>query len=429
MTPLFRHPDRRPPASGRSRNSPTILRGLCVSLSSVVMSCAVAASSGTLPAFMTEINDLFSGHGDSFMTYSELHDRYLVMTAAERKQAGQLISMADAMFGRYTDADAHYRDSFPSKPAMACPSPPFQGQKVNDAMVRVAGDATVLMINESHSSVTTRAVIISALPALRKAGFTAFALEALNPAHADDFVGTESHKAGAYVRDDAKSGFYLREPIYAQLVDEARRLGFKFVAYEASDTAHDKREDQQAANVKHWIDGHPGARVVLVGGYSHIWKTPDWMAGQLMASGTKSIVSVDQIDAIHGCLGQSAMAGPSLWLTSDGHAWTSHPDRVDATLTGMLPSARGPGASWLTLGGRRSPVKIPHPCAGARPCLLEARRHGQVDSVPEDRMVLFNKDEQATLYVAPGSYVLTSRTKKGQDQTALEVGTPGTEGD
>ena len=391
---------------------------------SLAMSCGLAAANDPLAAFMGSVNDLFKGTGDAFVIYTGLHERYGAMKASERRQAGQLMSMADAMFGRYTDADAHYADSFPPKPLPTCPSAPFQKQPMAEAIVRVAGDARVLMINESHSSVSTRAAIIDALPALRKAGFTAIALEALNPEHADDFVGAGHEKHDAYVRDDGEAGFYLREPVYAQLVNEARRLNYDFVAYEASDTTHDTREEQQAANLMRWIDKHPEARVVLLGGYSHIWKTSDWMAGKLMAAGMRSVASVDQIDAIRGCRGGSDTHSPALWLEPDGRAWTSHPERVDATVTAMPPAARGQGKNWLTLGGRRQPVDIARPCAGVRPCLLEARKPGEADGVPEDRLVLFGKGEHATLYVAPGSYVLTSRTKDDQSQTALQIAAP-----
>jgi hypothetical protein len=397
------------------------LRRVSACSAALAMSWAASASSGSLSAFMVDVNDVFQGHGDSFEKYIELHDEYRVMTTLERKQAGQLMSMADAMFGRYQDADAHYADSFPSKPPSKCPAPPFQSRPVADAIAGIAGNARVLMLNESHSSATTRAVIINALAALHRDGFTAIALEALNPNHANPFTDTGEKAPRSYVRDDNKSGFYLREPVYAQLVSEARRLGFVFVAYEGSENSHDKREAQQAANLKHWIDEHPESRLVVIGGYSHIWKTSDWMAGKLMGTGMRSVVSVDQIDGINGCVGQLGKGRPALWVTPDGHAWSSHPDRVDATITGIPPSARGQGASWLTLDGRRRSVEISHPCAGARPCLLEARRRGEEDSVPEDRLVLFSKNERATLYVAPGSYVLTSRTKVGKEQTTLEV--------
>jgi len=394
---------------------------LFIALLSIAASCYAGSSPSDFPSFMNTAKTVFTGKGDDFTMYAVLHAEYQTLPPADRKQAGQFLSMIDAMFGRYDDAGRHYADSFPAKAPIECPSPPFQKTPIEDSIAAIAGNSRVLLVNESHSNVETRASIIRALPALRRAGYTHVAMEALNPASPDAITQGSGATGGDYLHDNVKAGFYLREPVYAQMVEEAHRLGYGLVAYESERTWDDQREAQQAANLKRWLDANPGARVVVVAGYSHIWKSDGWMAERLAASGVKSTVAVDQIDGLRGCRGPENQRTPVLWMTRQQHAWSSQPARVDATVTWRPGRDRGGVSSWLTLGGRRMAVSIPQPCQGKRPCLLEARHVGADGRVPEDRLVLFRVVENAVLYLSPGKYVVLARTSDETKRTTLEV--------
>lgn len=384
--------------------------------------CALnAADASRMPTFMARANDVFQGKGDAFLSYVALHGSYQIMSAKDRKQAGQLLSMVDAMFGRYDDAARHYTDTFPSKPAPSCPGAPFEARPALEAVAALARDARVVLINESHSKVVTRSSIISVLPALREAGFTHLALEALNPATANSVILAEPDRRRHQLPDNVKAGFYLREPVFAQMVNEARELGFGLVAYESEASEQPQREEGQAANLAHWLQAHPRGRLVVVAGYSHIWKSDGWMAQRLAASTQVSILSVDQIEGTSGCTGKPQPATPSLWVTPSGQAWAIHPERVDATVTWHSSDARGDIGSWLDLGGRRREVAVAVACGGKRPCLIEARAVDAEGSVPEDRFVLFSASESASLYLSPGRYVLTARTVTTATRSTIEV--------
>lgn len=380
-----------------------------------------AADSSHLPTFMAGANDVFQGKDDAFLSYVALHGSYQVMSAEDRKQAGQLLSMVDAMFGRYDDAARHYADTFPSKSAPSCPGAPFEARPAVEALAALARDARVVLINESHSKVATRSSIISVLPALRKAGFTHLALEALNPATTSSVIRAEPNMQRHQLPDNVKAGFYLREPVFAQMVNGARDLGFGLVAYESEASEQPLREEEQAANLAHWLQSHPHDRLVVVAGYSHIWKSDGWMAQRLAAFTHLPILSVDQIEGIGGCTGKPQPATPSLWVTPSGQAWAMQPERVDATVIWHSSDARGDVGSWLDLGGRRREVSVAAACGGKRPCLIEARTVDAEGSVPEDRLVLFSASESASLYLSPGRYVLTTRTVTMSTRSSIEV--------
>lgn len=374
-----------------------------------------------LATFLATANEVFTGKGDSFASYVTLHDDYRVMKRADRKQAGQVLSMVDAMFGRYADASHHYGDSFPENDAPACPSAPFRETPAAEGLAQLVGSSRVLLLNESHSKVQTRAAIIAMLPVLKGEGFTHLALEALNPDGAQSLIIPVHGHGERRLRDDIGAGFYLREPVYAKLVENAQLLGFELLAYESESTDHEAREAQQAANLERWLHDHPTERLLVVAGYSHIWKNGDWMAQKLVGSSGQTVVSVDQIDGVAGCVGSTAKAGPSIW-TSPGHgAWAAHPDRVDATMTWKIASKRDDASNWLSLGGTRKRVAVPSACDGRRPCLVEARVTQAPDTVPEDRLVAFDTSERPVLYLTPGQYAVVERTPSGAMNKHLAV--------
>ncbi|SDG54165.1 hypothetical protein [Dyella sp. 333MFSha] len=408
------------------RTSRLLRIALIVPLLGLLPGVSTGAEPNDFPHFVAHAQDIFQGKGDDFASYVALHDAYDRLTPAARKGAGQLLSMIDAMYGRYDDASRHYADTFPAKVPPLCPSGPYAQTPLDAAILTVAARSRVLLINESHSMVQTRAAIIELLPTLRKAGFTDLALEALNPANADSLINAPAGAGRSALPDDIKAGFYLREPVYARMVENAKSLGFGLVAYESEDVDHQRREAQQADHLQAWLNLHPKGRLLVIAGYSHIWKNEGWMAEKLMASTGGAVVSIDQIDGLGGCRGPKPAAVPSLWLSSAGQAWTLHPERVDATVTWRTSDRRGHASTWLSLGGMRKPVSVPSACHGKRPCLVEATRDDARGGVPEDRLVTFKASESSILYVTPGNYIVVERTLKDVRRRSLDVQRDGT---
>jgi chloramphenicol 3-O-phosphotransferase len=397
--------------------------GIAAAIASCAAMGAEASKVDTLPAFMAQANNIFQGQGDAFEEYVTLHQSYPHLSASERRQAGQIISMTDTMFGRYEDASAHYEASFPpgSLPSK-CPPGGYRPQDPSASIAGIVNNAQLVLMNESHSKVQTRASIIEMLPALKAAGYTHLALEALAPSIVENQLRDDGLQSRGYVRDDPKAGFYLREPIYAELVRTALALGFTLVSYESEDTEHAKREAQQADHIGNWLKSNPRSRLVVIAGYSHIWKQDGWMADLLSKQGGISLVSLDQVDAMGHCPTRGRSQPFAFWLSPTNQAWSSHPERVDATVTSPDGGRRGNEHSWLDLGGQRLPTRLNSKgCSGHLPCLIEARRVTEPDSVPADRWVAFKSEEPTILYLAPGLYEVSYRWPHGQRTSRLDV--------
>ena len=140
---------------------------------------------------------------------------------------GQYMSWYQTFIGDYPGAHESYsirqlaaRDDAPSplggdwspKPAL-------------DAIAGLARGRKAIFLNEAHNVPITRSLTVQLLPRLRAEGYTYFAAETLYESDAEGL-----RQRGYPI---PKSGFYTMEPIAAEMVRSAIRLGFKIVAYES----------------------------------------------------------------------------------------------------------------------------------------------------------------------------------------------------
>jgi hypothetical protein len=139
----------------------------------------------------------------------------------------------------------------------------------------VADTARVIMINERHHADGDRLLTLGLLSRLRAKGYRYFAAEAL--AESD----TALARRGYPVAGSGSS--YVLEPVFAEVVREALRLGYVIVPYEcmpgedaprdSSDTRsrQARRDSVQAAHIVERIfRGDPDAKVLVHAGYAHI---------------------------------------------------------------------------------------------------------------------------------------------------------------
>lgn len=148
--------------------------------------------------------------------------------------------------------------------------------EVLNEIVNQASLTNVLMVNENHYYPNHRLLMLDLLPKLKANGYTHLALEALDHP-ADSLLNLPS------ASPKLSNGFYTMEQNYGNLLREAKRLGFIFVAYENQDQNKD-RELGQAENLYNRTIGKDrNAMVVVYAGIDHILesKTPNgkkWMA-------------------------------------------------------------------------------------------------------------------------------------------------------
>lgn len=179
--------------------------------------------------------------------------------------------------GNYNEAYAYMDESRswwkPEPDITASPIDKARPQNALDVIGSIADRRQVIMINEEHDTPMHRAFTARLLPVLYKKGFRYFAPETI--------VDEQINQRGYATH---KSGFYQSDPVYADLVRTAIRLGFKIVPYDLSpdcenppdnsDYCQDVRERGQAQNLYDRIlKNDPKAKILVHVGRTHNQKT------------------------------------------------------------------------------------------------------------------------------------------------------------
>ncbi|MER3546097.1 MAG: hypothetical protein C4338_00290, partial [Rhodanobacteraceae bacterium] len=350
---------------------------------------------------------------------------------------GQYVSWYQTFIGDYADALQSF--SIRESPlADDAPSPLGQpGMHPLPALTYIptlAKSYKAVFLNEAHNVPLTRSLTVQLLKALREEGFNTFAAETL---YRSD---TDLAKRGYPTAD---SGFYTREPVYAEMVRTALKLGYKVVAYEADDQYQgDAREAAQARNLAKLFKDDPNTRLVVNGGYAHIQKQGKFLNGQSMAehfiedTGIQPL-SVEQTMLISHA--DSSMdhpyyldvvqslnpAQPTVFVDKHAKPWSLRPG-YDVSVFFPMTRLRDGRPTWLTLGNLRVPYVVNgEVCRNQFPCLIAARYANEGDdAIPADRMVLdviplmmvgsikvttsgANVTPSGELYLRPGSYRLS----------------------
>jgi hypothetical protein len=371
---------------------------------------------------------------------------------------GQYLSWYQSFIGDYKDAELGF--SIQQKPlADDKPSPLAQpgwhAVPALDYIPQLAKNYRVVFLNEAHNIALTRTLTVRLLKPLREQGFNVFAVETLYHADVDAL-----NKRGYPI---AASGFYTREPVYAEMVRTALRLGYKVVAYEADpDHTGNAREAQQAENLWKIVKADPNARIVVNAGYAHIQQTGQFLGAESMAehfmkdSGITPL-SVEQTILIphqdsgmdhpdYGpIVGSLHPTQPMVFIDKHAKPWSLRPG-YDASVIFPPEQFVYDRPTWLELWGARVPFTVSgNLCQRHWPCMVAARYAAEGDdAIPADRMVLDPvplttiNDIKITqgdysipigqLYLRPGQrYRLTITDERGQrigNQT-ITVAKPG----
>ncbi|MGH8233395.1 MAG: hypothetical protein ACREPU_04275 [Rhodanobacteraceae bacterium] len=315
---------------------------------------------------------------------------------------GQYLSWYQSFIGDYKDAEQSF--SIQQKALRGdSPSPLTQpgGHPVPalNYIPQLAKKYRVVFLNEAHNIALTRTLTVRLLKPLREEGFNVFAVETLY--HSDIAA---LNKRGY---PTAASGFYTREPIYAEMVRTALKLGYKVVAYEA-DAEHtgNAREAQQAENLWKILKDDPNARLVVNAGYAHIQKIGKFLGAQSMAEhfisdsginplSVEQTVLIPHQDPAMNYPDYGAIIGtlhpkqPIVFVDKDGKPWSLRPG-YDVSVIFPEEHFQLGRPTWLGLWGARIPVTVSgEVCEHHYPCMIAARYADEGDdAIPADRMVL-----------------------------------------
>jgi hypothetical protein len=218
------------------------------------------------------------------------------MRPADKTMAQQFFAFSEAELGLYGEAvrDFPLKARLPGDTVLPTPAD-WKAVDAADAITGLAAQRRVVMVNEAHHDAHTRLLTLALLPRLRAIGYTHLAIEAL-------IEDNDALRKRGYPVDTSGTE-YLREPVYAEIVREALRLGYVLVPYDPESRSTRERESEQAhALYRKVLAGNPNARLLVHGGYAHIDKAPGRlgavlpMAAQLHALSGLDILSVDQTD-------------------------------------------------------------------------------------------------------------------------------------
>lgn len=312
------------------------------------------------------------------------------------------------------------------------------------AIVERAANTRLVILNEAHNISGHRAFAAQVARALRPLGFDWFAAETFTPTQAEPAPLIQTYRRGTPFFSSL--GYYSNDPVYAETVREAARLGYRFADYENRwnqqppedadvDARIAVREEAQANNlIETVLDPHPQARVLAFCGYSHAAEVGsrrgDWFAARLKAKTRIDPLIIEQSsnwpatrpenDAMHvaAVLRRFDPTSP-IAVFQDGEMLGDRNYDLAVYHPRLAPVGGRPG--WLTADPerRRMDVDVP-PFEG--PALLQALWSGEGSAgVPADQFLLEPGQHRATLFLHPGAYALRLERPAGFDGAYGEI--------
>jgi hypothetical protein len=323
-------------------------------------------------------------------------------------------------------------------------SPDFSGatsEPALPAIVRASRGRRIVILNEAHHVSRCRAFGAQVARVLRPHGFGILAAEAFSPKHEVRFAA----RMAAAEAVTADLGLYTRDPVFAEMMRQARADGYRLTPYELTaaqeagpDADRDQRiaarETAQAENLAALLNSDRDARLLVYCGFSHVAETPlgptSWMAARLKALTGLDPLTIDQsiwIPApvrehepplVTAMLDRFQPTTPMTVHRPDGASWGGYMEEaVDMTVFHpRLPDIDGrPG--WLATAPdrRRMAFTLPEPSPPGS--LLQAvplAEAAEPNAVPSDQYMAKPGAREAVFFLRPGRYEIRMETDAGR---------------
>ena len=206
-----------------------------------------------------------------------------------------------APYSHVTDADVNALKTAQTRPAIA-------------EIVLRAKQTRIVILDEDHLSPRDRAFGLEVARALRPLGYSVLAAEALTR-DKDDGISLGKMRrlsSDGYVRQS--SGYYLNDPVFADFLRQAMRMGYRPVSYESAgftdeqteEARSNRREQEQAENIVHRALGtDKRVKLLIYSGRHHAAKAPIndpnvkerlWMAERLKRLTGIDPLVIDQVE-------------------------------------------------------------------------------------------------------------------------------------
>ena len=348
-------------------------------------------------------------------------DTYLGLRAQTEAAAGD-----HAAALRYADGDRPARAAAPTDSAApGAASPPPRTVDALRLLGATADTSRVIMVNERHHAASDRLLTLRLLPVLYAKGFRYLAAETFSDAD------TALNRRG-YALNEV-TGHYTGDPVFAEVVREARRLGYTLVPYEMTEaqrartgdgfTPQQRRDHAQAENlVARTLGVDPRARVLVHAGPGHIEEAvkDDWHP---MAVYFRALSGVDPVTVDQTVLSERSAAGyeharyraaadagqlrrgPVVLADAAGRPMPSVDFAADVQVLSPHTTYTAGRPDWMAMDGRRRPVAVRVPECRARWCFLVATAADEpAGAAALDRTEVRGSD-RARLFLPPGRRV------------------------
>lgn len=301
-------------------------------------------------------------------------------------------------------------------------------QRAHDYILQRARTERIIIINEAHHNPRHRVFTASLLPELARLGFRYLAAEGLS--EEDSLLNQRGYPT-------MKSGYYIKEPQFANLLRTATRSGFRLVPYDYGFSREGEfearilaREMGQARNIYRILQADPQAKIVVHCGFSHVNEGPNGMDTQMaMAGHLRKLTGLDPFTIDQTALTESGTPGgeyaryrlaqaPSSSVFLDAQqqpfAGASTYMSVDVNVFHPRTTYRAGRPEWVFSSGRK-PVAVSKPAKLLYPCLVLAYAAPEAapEAVPVDIVELQNAQERKVLALAKGKYVLVAKDQAG----------------
>lgn len=358
--------------------------------------------------------------------------RYLELRAAVA--AGN--EMARDMFSQFAALVGDEASAIGAVEAASSPDavlPDLTAAEARDAVTAIvegARQTRVVILNESHDNSGHRAFATCVMRALRDEGFDWMAAETFSHHLDPRFPTIATYRQGQPFTNTL--GYYTNDPVYAEMVREAARRGYRFAAYEIRPDQNEgvpaseqgaRREQAQAENLlANVLEPHPEARVLVIAGYGHASEVEGriaMFATQLRRLGGVDPLTIEQSanwpaldsanDSPHVAAVLERFSPTSPIAVSLDGEMVAHPDysgRMDLSVFHPRLDRVDGRPGWLAADPERRRVAVEVP-AFEGVALLQAMRSAEgPGGVPADQFLLEPGQRTATLVLHPGSYFL-----------------------
>ncbi|HEY8559636.1 MAG TPA: hypothetical protein VIL74_04470 [Pyrinomonadaceae bacterium] len=432
------------------------------------------SSAQTAPAKSAEPPNPFSLAG-AYLKQNNYITPLLELRAQEAKYLaspvwkGAYLEMMTLLEGYVGNYDAAYRyenllyETFPSSKQIKeqygneladLKSSPVADYKMADALEALdaaAADRRVVMINEEHRTPFHRALTFQMLSRLYEKGFRYFAAETLTSGDLPDAPeDAKLNKRGYPVQG---TGFYTADPIYADVVRAALRLGYKVVPYESVDPdckspknnpeyCNDRRERGQAQNlVDRILMTDPEAKILVHVGRGHNSKAPVSKEFNFMAYYFRQLSGIDPftIDQLRFSerrdpayeqplyrflTKNDLLKKPSVFQAENGKFYVQSAGYDALVFHPRMKYAGGRATFLRSMLGRKTEsidlkklnLKAPDKVfAGDEPVLIQAFYADEnADAVPIDQFILHPNQIVPSLMLPEGKFRVRTMDKKGK---------------